>query len=136
MTIINKEMALILHNSIIKETGGKNGVRDFASLDSAISAVYQTFNGISLYPTIEERAARICYDLICSHPFVDGNKRVATQIMLMFLKQNGIQINCSKKEIVALGYNVASGKIKYTQILSWINLHKQKNKTTQNNPVR
>lgn len=59
-------------------------------LESAIGAVYQTFDGRDLYPSIEEKAAHLLYFVVKNHAFVDGNKRIAASLFLWFLDANGI----------------------------------------------
>jgi prophage maintenance system killer protein len=59
-------------------------------LDSAIGAVYQTFDGHDLYPSIEEKAAHLLYFVVKNHAFIDGNKRIAASLFLWFLDANGI----------------------------------------------
>jgi len=60
------------------------------SLKSSISAIFQTFDGKELYPSVEEKAANLLYFLIKNHSFVDGNKRIAAFIFIWFLKINDI----------------------------------------------
>jgi death-on-curing family protein len=48
----------------------------------------QTFAGQSLYPSIEERAAHLLYFIIKDHPFIDGNKRIASFLFIVFLVKN------------------------------------------------
>ena len=72
---------------MIQETGGSQGVRDVGLLDSAVNAAYATFDGQELFPSKEEKAAKIGYSLISNHAFVDGNKRIGMYIMLTFLEK-------------------------------------------------
>lgn len=58
-------------------------------LDSALSAVMQTFDGQEIYPSLEEKAAHLLYFLVKNHPFVDGNKRIGAALFLWFLQKNG-----------------------------------------------
>jgi len=60
------------------------------SFKSSISTIYQTFNGIDLYPSIEEKAANLLYFIIKNHSFTDGNKRIAAFLFLYFLERNKI----------------------------------------------
>jgi prophage maintenance system killer protein len=60
------------------------------SFKSSIAAIYQTFDGKDLYPSIEEKAASLLYFIIKNHSFVDGNKRIAASIFLWFLDNNGL----------------------------------------------
>jgi len=58
------------------------------TLSGALHAVFQTFGGKDLYPTLEGKAAHLLYFLVKNHPFVDGNKRIAAILFLWFLEKN------------------------------------------------
>lgn len=120
MIKFDDEKVLLLHQLITQETGGDDGVRDIGLLDSALESVYATFDGKELYPTKEEKAARLGFNLISNHAFVDGNKRIGMYVMLTFLEANGIHVNASDEDVVRVGMSVASGIMKYEQILQWI----------------
>jgi prophage maintenance system killer protein len=60
------------------------------SFRSSISAIYQTFDGVDLYPSIEEKAAHLLYFVIKNHSFTDGNKRIGAFMFLYFLSKNGV----------------------------------------------
>ena len=93
MIKFSQEKVLLLHKLITEETGGDPNIRDIALLDSALESAFQTFGGQELYPTKEEKGARIGYSLISNHAFVDGNKRIGMFILLIFLEINEIKIN-------------------------------------------
>ena len=120
MIKFSKEKVLLLHRLITEETGGDPNVRDIALLDSALESAFQTFDGKELYPTKEEKGARIGYALISNHAFVDGNKRIGMYVLLTFLETNGIKIRPSVEEVVRVGLSVASGEMKYDDLLEWI----------------
>ena len=124
MIKISVEMAKLLHQLIAEETGGSTGVRDEGLLDAALESAFATFGGQDLYPTKEEKGARIGYDLISNHAFVDGNKRIGMHIMLSFLELNGIKLSCTDADIVHAGLGVASGEMDYEQLLRWVKSHK------------
>lgn len=63
------------------------------SFKSSISSIYQTFDGVDLYPSIEEKAANLLYFITKNHSFTDGNKRIAAFLFLYFLEKNGILFN-------------------------------------------
>lgn len=125
MIKFDRKKVMLLNSMTVRETGGLIGVRDFALLDSAVESVYQTFDGKELYPTKEEKAARLGYNLISSHPFLDGNKRTGILTMLTFLDINGIKMKYSDKELINIGFSLADGKMKYKDLLNWVNCHKQ-----------
>ncbi len=124
MIKFDKDKVLLLHQMIAQETGGAIGVRDSGLLESALETAYSTFDGEELYKTKEEKAARLGYTLISNHAFVDGNKRIGVYVMLTFLEAGGIRTSCTNTDVVNLGLSVASGEMKYEDILNWINNHK------------
>ncbi len=60
------------------------------SFKSSIGAIYQTFDGKDLYPSVEEKAANLLYFVTKNHSFTDGNKRIAAFLFLYFLDRNNI----------------------------------------------
>ncbi len=124
MIKFSKEKVLLLHQLITQETGGSNEIRDFDLLDSALEGVYATFDGKELYPTKEEKGARLGFTLISNHAFVDGNKRIGMYVMLTFLAVNGIEIECTNDDVIEAGLGVASGKMDYDDLLIWVKEHK------------
>lgn len=127
MIKFSKEKVLLLHDLIAKETGGDAGVRDFGLLESALESAYQTFGGEDLFPTKQEKAAKLGVSLISNHAFVDGNKRIGMYVMLAFLEMNGVHISPSDADVIRLGMAVASGEAKYEDILAWISSFEKKN---------
>ena len=120
MIKFSRDKVLLLHQIISQATGGDPNLRDMNLLDSALESAFQTFDGKELYPTKEEKAARIGYSLISNHAFVDGNKRIGMYVLLSFLETNGIKIRPSNEEVVRFGLATASGEMKYEDILAWI----------------
>jgi prophage maintenance system killer protein len=57
---------------------------------SSIGAIYQTFGGKDLYPTVQEKAANLLYFVTKNHSFVDGNKRIAAALFICFMQKNKI----------------------------------------------
>ena len=126
MTNLNKKSVPLLHDLDLENSGGRAGVRDIALLDSAIACAYQTFDGVELYQSVEEKAARLCYGLISNHAFVDGNKRIGILVMLTFLKINNVDVKSSDEDLIKIGYGTANSTMGYKEILKWINDNKQK----------
>lgn len=120
MIRFSREKVLLLHRLLTEETGGAADVRDLDLLDSALASAFQTFDGKELYPTKEEKAARIGYSLISNHAFVDGNKRIGMYILLTFLETNGIRLRPSVDEVARVGFAVARGEMDYEGLLAWI----------------
>ena len=123
MIILTTHEVLQIHEKLVIATGGATGVRNAGLLDSAIMGCYQSFDGIMLYPTIEEKAARIAFTICKNHPFVDGNKRVAVTAMLVMLRLNKVFISFTQQELIVLGLGLADGSIGYNEVLLWIRSH-------------
>lgn len=124
MIKFSEEKVLLLHRLLIEATGGADGVRDIGLLDSALESAYATFDGKELFPSKEEKAARLGVGLVSNHAFVDGNKRIGMYVLLSFLEVNGIQIEATNEKVVEVGLALASGDMKYEGLLAWILEHK------------
>ena len=109
---------------MIAETGGAADLRAIRLLDSALESIFQTFDGQELYPTKEEKGARLGFSLISNHAFVDGNKRIGMYVMLTFLEVNGIHMDCTNEDVVEAGLGVASGEMGYEELLDWVKTHR------------
>lgn len=113
-----------MHKLIAQETGGGIGVRDEGLLESALEAAFSGFGDKEFYPTKEEKGARLGYNLISNHAFVDGNKRIGMYVMLTFLEVNGIHMDCTNDDVSETGLAVASGKMDYDALLQWVRDHR------------
>lgn len=89
---INHKAAIKAINELKKKFGGSTlfGQQKDESFKSSIAAIYQTFGGKDLYPSVEEKAAHLLYFIVKNHSFVDGNKRIAASLFLWFLEKNGL----------------------------------------------
>lgn len=125
MILLTVEEILMLHDKLLKATGGLSGLRDRGLLESAVFSVNAGFDDVEQYPTVEEKAARLGYALISNHAFVDGNKRVGVLAMLMTLRLNGVTLQYTQQELIDLGLAVASGVTSYQEILTWISQHRK-----------
>ncbi len=127
MILISKEQVLKIHSSLIKETGGIDGIRDENLLESALNSPFQTFDSKELYPEILDKAAQLSYSIIKNHPFLDGNKRIGTHIMLVFLALNNTRLTYTQKELIDFGLKVADSSLSKGEIKNWIEKRTAKN---------
>jgi death-on-curing protein len=123
MRILTKEQILLLHSELIKEFGGLDGLRDEGLLDSALAAPFQSFGGEEMLATIQQKAARLGFGLVKNHPFVDGNKRIGTHAMLMFLAMNGIELAYMQADLSDVILKVAAGETGFEGLVDWIRSH-------------
>lgn len=117
------EDIITLHDKIVEQSGGSQGIRDLTLIDSAINTPFQTFGGFELYPTFEEKAARLAYNLTMNHAFFDGNKRIGAGALIFFLKINQRKLLATDQEIIDLFLSVASKQKGYNELLEWVKEH-------------
>lgn len=123
MIVLSKQQILLLHSQLISGTGGSDGLRDVGLLESAINSPFQQFENEDLYPTIQQKASRLCFGLVNNHPFIDENKRIGAHVMLVFLALNGIELEYTQDDLSSTILKLASNEISYQQLTKWIINH-------------
>jgi death-on-curing protein len=93
---------LELHEVVIDISGGSRGNRDIGALESAVNQPRVTFDKSDLYPDVVSKAAALCFSLIMNHPFIDGNKRVGHERIIL---------------------DLAAGQMKRDAFIAWLNNH-------------
>ncbi len=88
MKRLTKEQVLLLHSALTQETGGSDGIRDEGLLESALETPFQSFGGSDVYPSIQQKAARLGFGLIQNHAFIDGNKRIGAHACVFVTERN------------------------------------------------
>jgi prophage maintenance system killer protein len=93
------------------------------SFKGSLGAIYQTFDGKEVYPSIEEKASHLLYFVVKNHSFVDGNKRIGAFLFVWFLDINGILYTRDGKKrigdnaLVALTLVIAESRPKDKNII-------------------
>jgi len=88
--VIDYAEGIQIVNSMKREFDGLFGVEKDQGFKSALGAIYQTFDGEELYPSVEEKGANLLYFVVKNHAFSDGNKRIAAALFIYFLGMNAI----------------------------------------------
>lgn len=117
---------LDFHQQLTDKYRMENGIHDINLLQSAVNAPFQSFAGQDLYPTIFDKASRLCYGLTKNHPFNDGNKRTAIHSMLIYLGLNDIFLNYDNIELENIIIDIASSKMTYEELTQWLQDHTKK----------
>lgn len=71
------------------------------SFKGSIGNIYQSFGGVDIYPSVQEKAANLLYFITKNHSFTDGNKRIAAAIFLYFLERNNLLFDETGNKIIA-----------------------------------
>jgi death-on-curing protein len=120
MRAVEYEDVLAIHEMQITNHGGLFGVRDEGLLDSALTQPFVTFDGIDLYPSIEEKAARYAFGIIKNHPFADGNKRTGAALMITFLRLNNFRFKPRHSELEQVILDVAAGVAGFDDLVTFV----------------
>ena len=95
------------------------GVRDEDALESALARAKQR---LAYEPTsdLPALAATAGYGIARSHPFNDGNKRVAFVVMAVFLGLNGLDLDAPETEVVTVMLDLAAGALTEPELADWL----------------
>ena len=113
---------LSIHADQIQSHGGSLGIRDKGLLMSALD---RPRNRWQYEPDSDLAALAAAYGfgISSTHPFVDGNKRVAFQAMYLFLGLNGLRIDAPEEDVVAVIMALASGQLEESALAEWLRSH-------------
>jgi len=108
MLFLYKTEVIDIHERLIEEFGGINGLRDEGALESTLASVENR----AYYENADILmcAATYAYHLTQAHAFIDGNKRIAAAISEIFLDINSIRLNATNDQIIDLFLSIASGE--------------------------
>ena len=120
MIRLTREEILILHEQLIDRYGGTHGVRDENLLDSALNAPFQGYGEYEFYPSVVQKAVRLCFGLVMNHPFHDGNKRIGAMALLITLDLNHLALKTNSAELAEMILRLAAGDITDETLLRWV----------------
>ena len=119
------EAVIAIHKRQISEHGGGNGLRDPGLLDSALAKPKNIFTYSNKKTPISELAAAYAIGIARNHPFVDGNKRIALVISLLFLKLNRWELICAADDLYKTFMALADGTLSEADLSTWFADHTQ-----------
>jgi death-on-curing protein len=111
-----------IHLDQLREHGGLQGIRDENALESALARARNKW----AYDSVEDPAvlaAAYGYGLATSHPYRDGNKRIAFLAMLVFLGLNGWEVDAPEDDVVATMLAVADRRCSEEELATWLRAH-------------
>ena len=111
---------------LIAEDGGTAEMRDRGLLESALARPQNLFGYEKPKPSLTRLAASYAFGLAKSHPFVDGNKRVALTATAVFLEINGWSLQADEAEAVNVFLDLAAGKLGEDDMAVWLEQNTRK----------
>ena len=121
--MISVEFAVAIHDDQVATFGGATGIRDLSVLESALGRPYATFGGEDLLPDPILKAAAILESIAINHPFMDGNKRTAWELMIVVLDDYDLDVVVDEQERYRMVIAVASGELRFDGIVEWLRQH-------------
>ena len=114
-----------VHLDQIREHGGLGRVRDENALESALARPRQKWH-YQQTTDLATLAAAYGVGLCRSHPYRDGNKRVAFVVMVVFLELNGLVFDAQEAEVVTVMLQLADGRLSENGLAEWLRSHVRK----------
>jgi death-on-curing protein len=90
---------------------------------SALAAPRRSAFGAEAFSTLAEKAGALVYSLIQNHPFWDGNKRIATAALRLFIERNGARFAADQQQLKAFTTTIAKGELRDAELVTWISNH-------------
>ncbi len=115
---IGAELVYAIHDRIIAEHGGPDGVRDGNLIESAV--VRPRNLAACGKPDAADRAASYAFGFVQNHGFVDGDKRVAWVLARLFLADNGFRLQFEPGGAIAAIEGLASGRLAEKEFAEWL----------------
>lgn len=118
---VRDDVVLALHERLLAEFGGAEGIRDSSMLDSAMGRPKQRFHYGS--GDLFDLAAAYAFGIARNHPFVDGNKRTAFASAAVFLGLNCHRLIASEADAVLQTLALAAGALDEAGYAAWLRDH-------------
>jgi death-on-curing protein len=115
---LTREECLALHEMMLSQHGGSEGLRDENMLESALAKPRQLFAYGE--PTMSDLAASYVFGLVKNHPFIDGNKRTGFMLGAGFLERNGYEFHASEAEAVVRTLALAASEMSESEFAVWL----------------
>lgn len=115
---LEPDLAETIHDEVIERFGGSYGIRDKNLLESALARSQHLFTYEQ--PSMFELAAAYGYGITKNHPFVDGNKRTALVVMIVFLEDNGYGFEADEAETVVIMERLADSLETQETLAQWL----------------
>jgi death-on-curing protein len=118
---IDLGVVLAIHDQQIAEHGGTDGIRDIGLIENALARL----RNLASYPASDvfDLAAEYGCGIARNHGFIDGNKRTAYVVTLLFLVLNGHDLTAPAVERVLIFEKLGKGGLAPDEFAGWLRRH-------------
>jgi death on curing protein len=116
--------ALAFHSQLIALFGGADGLRDLGLLESALARPRNLFAYEKQRVDLADLGASYAAGISRNHPFVDGNKRLAMLVSMVFLESNGFRLAANQEEAYLAFLRLAAGEMTERELAAWFRANK------------
>jgi death-on-curing protein len=117
------EQVARLYGRIIETTGGEHGYLSKSNLEYLLDTVKDLGERLPRRPALVKKAGFLLYNIVVIHPFLNGNKRTAYELVKLFLKSNGYELDAETGDAYRFLLDVASGRASESEVESWVATH-------------
>ena len=114
------EQAERLHERVLGDTRGERGNLSRSNLEYLLDTVRDIGEGNETRQALVKKAAFLLYNLILLHPFINGNKRTAVELVRLFLQVNGLELRVNEDDAYAFAIDIASRRALKGDVEAWI----------------
>jgi death-on-curing protein len=116
---------IVFHELLMTEFGGMRGITEagFGRLESAVAVPRAHMFGADIFADTPSKAAALCEAIVRSHPFTDGNKRLALVVLDGFLTRHGYELTATNDEAYAAIMALARGELPREALIDWVKRH-------------
>ena len=124
MTVIGKEKAEALFKTMAKRLGIDAEIRDGAKFAAAAESAYaRGEDGKELFPSPEEKAAKLAFEFCRSNCCTRGGRSMGMFLALVTLEASGLEVDAACEEISECGFAISARRMNYDETLAWICRH-------------
>ena len=117
-----KSAVLAVHNQMLVQFSGAEGVRDESLLDFALDRPANLFH-FEECVDLARLSAAYATEIIRNHPFVDGNKRTGFMAVYIFLDRNGSTLTADEVSATTMTLSLASSELDEEAYATWLGEH-------------
>jgi len=123
MIYLELEDILVIRDRLSEAHADRFEIMSPHGLLSALAAPRRSAFGAEAFPTLSDKAGALVYALIQNHPFWDGNKRIATGALQLFLARNRAGLAADAPAIKSFTSAIARGALRDRDLVAWVSDH-------------